>query len=240
MYEIIPEISGNPANVTYEWSTGDTSPTLVVDVSGTYDLTITVGACTVTDSIDVFISDPITVEVTDDFRTCPGMLQTITATASDENASYQWLLNGEPISGANAAAYEFTIAEGTSGIQTYTVVATVGDCSGENDVIVELYDIGNCVISEGLSPDGSPGMNDSLDLEFLSDRTGGITKLQIFNRLGALIFEQGNYINEWAGQDKNGNELPTGTYYYVIDFVNPDDVYGPQASGWIYLNRASN
>jgi len=32
-------------------------------------------------------------------------------------------------------------------------------------------------------------------------------------------FEAINYVNEWQGQDKNGNELPTGTYFYVIDFM---------------------
>ena len=42
------------------------------------------------------------------------------------------------------------------------------------------------------------------------------------------------------GQDKNGNKLPTGTYYYVIEFASTDDVYGPQTSGWIYLNRNAN
>mgnify|MGYP000565758112 CR=1 FL=1 len=82
--------------------------------------------------------------------------------------------------------------------------------------------------------------NDSLDLEFLSDRVGGVTNLQIFNRFGTIIYEQANYVNQWNGQDNSGNELPTGTYYYVIDLASVDDVYGSQTSGWIYLNRSSN
>jgi gliding motility-associated-like protein len=107
-------------------------------------------------------------------------------------------------------------------------------------VDVELYDVSNCVISQGISPDATPGFNDTVDLEFLSDRVGGITNLQIFNRFGTIVFNKDNYVNEWYGQDKNGNELPTGTYYYVIDLASRDDVYGSQTSGWIYLNRNAN
>ena len=109
-----------------------------------------------------------------------------------------------------------------------------------DELVIELYDVANCVISEGISPDATPGFNDYLDLEFLSDRVGGISNLQIFNRFGTIIYEQANYVNQWNGQDNSGNELPTGTYYYVINLASVDDIYGSQTSGWIYLNRSSN
>ena len=38
----------------------------------------------------------------------------------------------------------------------------------------------------------------------------------------------------------DGNDLPTGTYFYVIDFASEDPLYGMQASGWIYLNQEAN
>ncbi|MBX2829532.1 MAG: gliding motility-associated C-terminal domain-containing protein [Flavobacteriaceae bacterium] len=237
IFEIIPEITGSTDEISFAWSTGETTPTIVVDASGTYTLEITSGPCVVSNSIEIFISDPITVDVTPDFKTCPEEPRILTATASDAEATYQWFLNGDILTGETASTLEFTIPSGTMGTQIYSVVATKGDCTGENEVAVTLYDVGNCVISQGISPNGSPGFNDALDLEFLSDRTGGITNLQIFNRLGALVFERSNYIKEWIGQDKNGNELPTGTYFYVIDFLNEDPVYGPQATGWIYLNK---
>ena len=132
------------------------------------------------------------------------------------------------------------VSENSSDIENYSVVINKGDCTGTDDVNIELYNVSNCVITQGISPDATPGFNDYLDLEFLSDRTGGITNLQIFNRYGTIVFNKNNYINEWKGQDKNGNKLPTGTYYYVIEFASTDDVYGPQTSGWIYLNRNAN
>jgi len=239
IFDILPEVSGNTSGISYLWSTGETTPTITVDTSGTYTLDITVGPCTVSDSIDIFISDPIVVEIGDDFKTCPNEPQVLTAISSETDVTYQWFLNGDVIEGATAQVLEFSIETGTMGTQIYSVIVSKGECIGEGEIDISLYDIGNCVISQGISPNND-GFNDSLDLEFLSDRAGGIRQLQIYNRYGALVFEAVNYINEWEGQDKSGNELPTGTYFYVIDLAEEDSVYGLQATGWIYINKDAN
>lgn len=239
IFEIVPEISGDTDGISYVWSTGETTPTIIVDATGTYTLDITVGPCLVTDSVEIFLSDPIVVEIGDDFKTCPNEPQVLTATSSDPDVTYQWYLNGDLIVGATDMVYEFTIELGTMGTQTYSVIVNKGECTGEAEIDVLLYDVGNCVISQGISPNND-GFNDELDLEFLADRANGITKLQIFNRHGLIVFEAVNYVKEWVGQDKNGNELPTGTYFYVIDLMEEDPVYGQQATGWIYINKDAN
>ena len=239
IFEILPEVTGNTDGITYLWSTGETTPTITVDTSGTYTLEVTVGACIVSDSIEIFISEPIIVEIGDDFKTCPDQTQVLTATSSETDVTYQWFLNGDIITGATDQVLEFSIEVGTMGTQTYSVLVNKGECVGEDEIDILLYDVGNCVISQGISPNGDE-WNQSLDLEFLSDRAGGIRQLQIYNRYGALVFEAVNYIKEWEGQDKNGNELPTGTYFYVIDLAEEDSVYGLQATGWIYLNKDAN
>jgi gliding motility-associated-like protein len=58
-----------------------------------------------------------------------------------------------------------------------------------------------------------------------------VSKLSIFNRYGQEVYSKNNYTNEWHGQTKQDNELPTGTYYYVIESENN------QQTGWVYLNR---
>jgi len=237
-YEIIPTITGNTTGISYLWSTGATTPTIVVNETGTYDLQITVGPCVVSDSVEIFISDPLVVDLGPDFKTCPNEIQVLTATSSESDVTYQWFLNGAQINDETGSTLQITLNEGDTGIQTYTVIITKDQCTGEDSIDVTLYDVSNCVISQGLSPNGD-GLNDSLDLTFLNDRTG-ISKLQIFNRHGLLVFEQNNYVNEWIGQSKNDNELPTGTYFYVIDLLGNDPVYGPQATGWIYLNKEGN
>lgn len=317
-FEIVPTITGDTTDITYSWSTGETTPTITVTESGIYTLDITVGPCTVSDSVEIMLADPINVDLGgdisscfdenivltatvegdsqnmnyewymngtllsgetsstliidevgeykvvvtnadgctgedtimvspgddisvtlgDDFEICPNEPHTITATISEEDATYQWFLNGTEISGETNSTLDISINPGTMGSQTYSVVVTASGCTGTDAVDVRLYSIGNCVISQGISPNGD-GYNDALDLSFLNDRTG-IKKLQIFNRLGTLVYEKVNYINEWEGQTKDGNDLPTGTYFYVIDLNGNDAVYGEQHTGWIYLNQEAN
>ncbi|MDB9913821.1 gliding motility-associated C-terminal domain-containing protein [Flavobacteriaceae bacterium] len=230
----------DPNDVTYLWNTGATSPSIIVNEIGNYSVIASFGDCEVEDSITISGRTDLNIDVNDDFKSCIGEEWTITANTNEEGVTFQWYLNGELITGETSSTLVLVVSENSSDIENYSVVINKGDCTGTDDVNIELYNVSNCVITQGISPDATPGFNDYLDLEFLSDRTGGITNLQIFNRYGTIVFNKNNYINEWKGQDKNGNKLPTGTYYYAIEFASTDDVYGPQTSGWIYLNRNAN
>jgi gliding motility-associated-like protein len=230
----------DPNDVTYLWSTGATSPSIIVTEIGNYSVMASFGNCEVENSITISGRTDLNVSVNDDFKSCLGEEWTLTANTSEEEVNYQWYLNEDLIVGETNSTITFVVGDNFSGNENYSVVISRGTCLGTDDVNIELYNVSNCVITQGISPDATPEFNDYLDLEFLSDRVGGITNLQIFNRYGTIVFNKNNYINEWKGQDKNGNDLPTGTYYYVIDFASADDVYGPQTSGWIYLNRTGN
>ncbi len=50
--------------------------------------------------------------------------------------------------------------------------------------------------------------------------TGAVYALlhYIFNRWGEKIFYSKGYEEPFAGQNKNGKDLPVGTYFYVITF----------------------
>ncbi|QQX77437.1 MULTISPECIES: gliding motility-associated C-terminal domain-containing protein [Aequorivita] len=234
----------DPQEANYEWSlngtvlAGEVNPMLTISEIGTYSVLVTVGNCTAIDTITVSFRDDLEVSLGEDFQVCANEPRTLTATTAEEGASYQWFLNGNLIGDETNSTLDIMIAPETLGAQTYTVVISVGGCSGTDSVDINLYEVGNCVISQGLSPNGD-GFNDTLDLTFLNDRAG-INKLQIFNRLGSLVFEQNNYTNQWRGQTNDGNDLPTGTYFYVIDLAGNDAVYGSQATGWIYLNQEAN
>jgi hypothetical protein len=60
----------------------------------------------------------------------------------------------------------------------------------------------------------------------------------IFNRWGNKVFEAAPYNNDWSGSNEygvtiGGNELPVGTYFYVIDLGNDKD----PIKNYIYLNK---
>jgi len=87
---------------------------------------------------------------------------------------------------------------------------------------------GDCFIQRGISPGGSIGQNDTFDLSNLD-----VTKLMIYNRYGKEVFSfNGNYTNQWGGQTDNGQDLPTGTYFYMFQRNT-----GEAKTGWIYINR---
>src|SRR5690606_26457951 len=137
----------------------------------------------------------------------------------------------------SAATYEWTTTTGNLGSQDvhgqtvealgdgdYTLTVTVGDCSWTQT----FEAMGTtCVIQKGISVNGD-GKNDYFDLEGQDVR-----RLDIFNRYGMRVFSRPDYTNQWHGQGDNGEDLPDGTYYYVIERRN-----GQGLSGWIYLNRA--
>jgi len=85
-----------------------------------------------------------------------------------------------------------------------------------------------CDIPKGISP-GNDSKNDTFNLIGLN-----VTHLSIYNRYGLEVYTRTNYTNEWHGQQNNGNELPTGTYFYVIDTESK------QQTGWVYINRREN
>ena len=234
----------DPNLANYVWTfngeiiEGENISTLVIDEIGTYTVTATYGNCSATDSIEVLYKDDLVVTVDADFQTCPKETHTLTAKTKERDVTYQWYLNGTLLTGQTNKTLDFTIEQGTTGTQTYSVVISSGGCTGTDSVDVSLYDLTNCIITQGISPNGD-GFNDSLELSWLNDRTG-IVKLKIYNRWGTLVFDQRNYSNQWRGQSNNGNALPTGTYFYVIDLKSVDAVYGGRTTGWIYLNQKAN
>lgn len=96
-----------------------------------------------------------------------------------------------------------------------------GACSFSEPVALVGF---RCAIPKGVSANGD-GKNDAFNLTGL-----GVRELKIFNRYGMVVYEKSEYANEWHGQNKDGNLLPSGTYYYHLMQHS-----GEQKTGWVYL-----
>jgi gliding motility-associated-like protein len=83
-----------------------------------------------------------------------------------------------------------------------------------------------CSFPQGISPNGD-GLNDEWDL-----RAFRVEELEIFNSHGRSIYQKMKYTNEWVGQTNDNDNLPVGTYFYVLRLEN-----GEAKNGWIYLNK---
>ncbi|MBL0014829.1 MAG: gliding motility-associated C-terminal domain-containing protein [Flavobacterium sp.] len=149
---------------------------------------------------------------------------TLSVTAADfdiETATYVWKYENNIISGQNNA----TIVVSQTG--NYTCEVVYQGCLTEKPFIAISV---SCTIQKGISPKGTgdgDGLNDYFDLEGQN-----VTKLEIFNRYGSKVYSKANYSKEWYGQTDGGDELPDGTYFYVIERNGEDS-----KTGWIYINH---
>ncbi|WP_339685833.1 gliding motility-associated C-terminal domain-containing protein [uncultured Nonlabens sp.] len=107
----------------------------------------------------------------------------------------------------------------------------------------ELILPGDVVVYNGVTPNGD-GLNDY----FLIDNIQNLANnnVQIFNRWGVKVFETNNYDsagNVFDGYSEgrltiSGNDqLPTGTYYYVLsyDFTDNDSTQRVKKAGYLYI-----
>jgi gliding motility-associated-like protein len=143
-------------------------------------------------------------------------------------ADFEWRYNGM-IVGSNETIFNVTDYASFNNIDPaqfpleFTVTVTSGGCVESASFIVEST---FCTIPKGVSPNNDT-LNDNFNLIGLN-----VNKLSIFNRYGKEVYSKSNYRNEWRGQSDSDSELPTGTYYYVIERTT-----GSTESGWVYLNR---
>ncbi|HEY5823123.1 MAG TPA: gliding motility-associated C-terminal domain-containing protein, partial [Cyclobacteriaceae bacterium] len=96
--------------------------------------------------------------------------------------------------------------------------------------------VGNVVVYNGVSPNGD-GKNDFLLFQYIEvlEETKN-NRVSIFNRWGDVVFEVTNYDNTtkiFSGQNKNGNDLPSGSYFYRIDFESNKE----SMTGYLTLKR---
>jgi len=139
----------------------------------------------------------------------------------ESTATYEW-------TGPNGftSTQQFVDVSGLDSGDYKIVVTNDSGCNSDDTIYVrKAY----CKIPKGVSPNGDLN-NDTWSLAGMD-----IEKVKIFNRHGAEVFEQNDYIDHWHGQAKNGNMLPNATYYYHIKFRS-----GHEKTGWVYLNREVN
>ncbi|MCB4235807.1 T9SS type B sorting domain-containing protein [Kaistella anthropi] len=78
------------------------------------------------------------------------------------------------------------------------------------------------------------GFNDVLDYSDLKIKEN--VSIEIFDRYGNLVFQSSdkNYI--WDGTT-NGKALPTGNYWYILNWIEPDTKLPVSYKGWILLKN---
>ncbi|MEJ7911940.1 MAG: gliding motility-associated C-terminal domain-containing protein, partial [Chitinophagaceae bacterium] len=111
---------------------------------------------------------------------------------------------------------------------SYTLTVSNADgCTSTDSVAVKV--LLALKIPNVFTPNGD-GINDKWDITYLESYPGAL--VQVYNRYGQLVFQSKGYSKPWDGTI-NGQPVPFGTYYYVIDPKNGR----PQRTGFVDIIR---
>lgn len=215
-------ISGGTAPLTYLWNGTAGSNTLSGQGGGSYVLDIIDdNGCTY--QISGSISEPDSLSVILD----PTIL------ANGHNISYPGTSDGEI----------FTIISG--GTAPYLLAWSTGDTSASVHNLpagiysIQIEDANGCVVyieielteprpivpATAFSPNDD-GLNDYFIIQNIEDYPE--CEINILNRWGNSVFETKGYKNDWNGKAQSslyGDNLPNGSYFYVLKLYPDSEVY---------------
>ena len=120
-----PVIDAGEGYLSYLWSTGETTPSIVPDGPGTYSVTVTTEACTATDEVTVTEDFVAPIELGEDDDLCDGTVIVLDAGAGYNDYTWQ--------DGTTGPSY--TVFEGGA----YTVTATV-PCFSTDTIVIDPCD----------------------------------------------------------------------------------------------------
>ncbi|GAA4299873.1 gliding motility-associated C-terminal domain-containing protein [Aestuariibaculum suncheonense] len=192
---------------------GATSQTYVTDVSGTYSVSIDLGQCSTTATINLETSGfTSSIDVTETNSVQEGESLTATVTTSANSPLFQWYLNDVLIASATGSSY----AASETGDYKVVVTQTSG-CAASEEFLFSLIvtepfpDVSN--IPNIVSPNGD-GINDTwtIPVEYTS---GTNTEVIIMSAQGKVVHQTNNYLNNWPESQIDFNEI-NPVYYYII------------------------
>ncbi|KAA8479949.1 gliding motility-associated-like protein [Arcticibacter tournemirensis] len=178
------------------------------------------GACSVvSDELNISIIRPPAITPIADIYIFEDESVVLEPQVSGENLEYSWA----PFNYLSDSTIRNPSVKGVEDITyTLTVKGRAG-CVETSQISVKV--LKPIKIPNTFTPNND-GVNDVFNIRELDDYPG--VSVTIFNRYGSKLFSSQGYDSPWDGTH-NGNPVPTGVYYYVIDIP----VYNKTLSGYI-------
>jgi gliding motility-associated-like protein len=205
---ILLAVEGGTQPYRYVWSHGDSVQNATHLPIGFYSVSITdaMGCNNQFDSILIMQPNPLVIDSISKPTSCSLVNDAMIAVYPEGGYGfyqYLWSDNSTNDSLINLAPgnYSVTVTDenGCTHVSNYTIPYNPEICW-------EIW--------TSFSPDGD-GVNDKWNIRWASIYPNMI--IQIFNRWGALVYENKGEFNGWDGTGKSGKLLPSETYYYVIN-----------------------
>ncbi len=200
---------------TYSWSTGATSPSITVQESGIYWVTVSNGLCSATSDSTMVALVNLSSFLVEPPETIANVEETVSfyATPNIPNATYQWqidqgmgftnIVDGAPFTGATNDTLRIADIELSFNNSQLRCIVTSGLCSDTAAAVLLLVlDVSS--VSDQPSSSLLVYPNPARDVIFVKDIGG----TKIYNTNGALVFESTEYI-----QRIDVSNWPAGLYF---------------------------
>jgi gliding motility-associated-like protein len=204
----------------WNWSFGDgttstaTNPVKRYSLPGNYNVTLTVtntaGCVSDPFAVPVIVHLQPVIDAGINYVVQQGTQLTLRATANSPTLLFQW---SPPVGLSDPTVLNPVLTAVQD--QTYTLTA-IGDfgCRATDQMTVKILKL--VTVPNVFSPNGD-GIHDVWNIPNLADYPG--STVEVFNRYGQQIFYSIGYNTPWNGT-RNGQALPAGTYYYIVQLKN--------------------
>jgi gliding motility-associated-like protein len=179
--------------------------------------------CTDTATVNIKVHNRPTANAGADIAVLKGTTVNLNGSVTGEQLSYWWTPDYAML-GSQTLSPSVSPDRDTSYILHVTSDAGCG--SDRDTVRVTIFK--EVLIPNAFSPNRD-GKNDLWNIAGLNSYPRA--ELVLFDRYGRVVMKSSNY-QPWDGT-RNGEPLPTATYYYVIDLRNGS----PKITGFVYLAR---
>lgn len=207
---------------SYLWQDGSTAPVYEVTNEGYYEVTVTLGNCSLTKGVEVIYNDPPVVDLGPDTSLCDSYFLYLSP-GIDEGA-FTWQ------DGSTTSNY---VANGPG---TYWVEVERYGCRVADTVVVALRELYcDCFLAfpNVFSPN-SDGIND--EFEVYNTCPLADFNYSIFNRWGVKIYESDTPGKFWDGTFQ-GRPAQVGVYTFVVQYQFEDRAQKETRSGSFTLLR---
>ncbi|MBL8002343.1 MAG: gliding motility-associated C-terminal domain-containing protein, partial [Flavobacteriales bacterium] len=207
------------------------APTVTVHQPGTYPFIWTVGdgQCFNRDTVWVTfleVASTPTVSAGSDQQLELETQATLEGMASAGSTVTWSVISGQGEIGDPASPNTFISGLGI-GDNVVLLTASIGACASATDtVIIHVADL---FIPEGFSPNAD-GTNDRYEITGIQAYPEA--RLRVFDRWGNEVIDRRSYANDWNGHGDNGQPMPDGTYFYVLNLA-ADLTY----NGYVIIKR---
>lgn len=212
--------SSTSTNVSYAWAgpsiiSGSNAATPVIDQPGTYTVMImdAITGCMNTATVSVVNGVP-TASFTADVNSGYAPLTVNFTNLSSGAISYNW-----DFGNGGSTAVNPSNVYSTPGTYSVILIATSGICSDTASMVI-IVDNGFSIEIPNVFTPNNDGVNDLFTI-----KSTGVKELtlEIFNRWGQKMYEFSGTKAAWDGVTGNGNDAPSGTYFYLIKAKGVDD-----------------